>query len=179
MQISFKKHLIILWIGATMFLSGCSAKVADYKDTSPNLDIQEYFSGPIKAWGIVQDRGGKVIQRVNIDMVGKWDGDNGTLSETLNYFDGRVEKRIWVLKKVAPNKFIGKADGIIGDAVGESNGMAIRWNYVMTIPVDGKSYDITFDDWMFMMDKNVMVNRSYMSKFGFKVAEISLFMQKQ
>lgn len=163
----------------TMFLSACSANVNDYKDTSPNLDIQEYFSGPIKAWGIVQDRSGKVIQRVHIDMVGKWDGDKGTLSETLNYFDGRVEKRTWALKKMAPNKFIGTAEGIVGGAVAESNGMAIRWNYVMTIPVDGKKYDVTFDDWMFLMDKNIMVNRSYMTKFGFKVAEISLFMQKQ
>lgn len=162
-----------------MFLSACSANVADYKETSPTLNIQDYFSGPIKAWGIVQDRSGKVIQRVNIDMVGKWDGDNGTLAETLNYFDGRIEKRTWILKKVAPNKFIGTADGIVGQAIGESNGMAIRWNYVMTIPVDSKTYDITFDDWMFMMDKNIMVNRSYMTKFGFKVAEISLFMQKQ
>ncbi|OFW88567.1 MAG: hypothetical protein A3B66_08595 [Alphaproteobacteria bacterium RIFCSPHIGHO2_02_FULL_46_13] len=176
---NFKKHLLILWIGVTMFLSGCSANVADYKDTSPNLNIQEYFSGPIRAWGIVQDRGGKVIQRVDIDMVGKWNGDNGTLDETLKYMDGRIEKRTWVLKKTAPNKFVGTAEGIIGQAIGESNGMAIRWNYVMTIPVDGKSYDVTFDDWMFMMDKNVIVNRSYMSKFGFKVAEISIFMQKQ
>jgi hypothetical protein len=179
MQISFKKNIFILWIGVAMFLSGCNQNVMNYKDTKPDLNIQEYFSGPIKAWGIVQDRSGKVVQRVNIDMVGKWDGDKGTLSETLNYFDGRIEKRTWNLTKIAPNKFIGTADGIIGQAVGESNGMAIRWNYVMTVPVDGKEYNITFDDWMFAMDKNIMVNRSYMTKFGFKVAEISLFMQKK
>lgn len=179
MQINFKKHLMILWIGVAMFLSGCGANVADYKGSTPDLNIQNYFTGPIKAWGIVQDRSGKVVQRVHIDMVGKWDGDNGTLSEELNYSDGRIEKRTWVLKKTAQNKFTGTAEGIVGQAVGESNGMAIRWNYVMTIPVDGKSYDITFDDWMFAMDDKVMVNRSYMTKFGFKVAEISLFMQKQ
>lgn len=179
MKIDFRKYFIILWIGVTMFLSGCSAKVLDYQNTSPNLNIQDYFTGPIKAWGIVQDRSGKVIQRVNIDMVGKWDGDNGTLSETLNYFDGRIEKRTWVLKKTAPNTFTGTAEGIVGKAIGESNGMAIRWNYVMTIPVGDQSYDIAFDDWMFAMDEKVMVNRSYMTKFGFKVAEISLFMQKQ
>lgn len=179
MQISLKKHLIILWIGVAMFLSGCSANIEDYKETKPNLDVQEYFSGPIKVWGVIQDRKGKVILSMTVDMVGKWDGDNGTLSEDFKYSDGRTQKRTWVLKKVATNKFTGTADDIVGQAVGESNGMAIRWNYVMTVPVDGKEYDITFDDWMFMMDKNVMVNRSYMSKFGFKVAEISLFMQKQ
>lgn len=179
MRINFKTNFLILLTGVTMLFSGCSSNVNDYNGTTPKLDIQEYFTGPIKAWGIVQDRSGKVVQRVNIDMVGKWDGDKGTLSETLNYFDGRVEKRTWDLRKTGPNKFVGTAEGIVGQAVGESNGMAIRWNYVMTIPVDGKKYDITFDDWMFVMDKEIMLNRSYMTKFGFKVAEISLFMQKK
>ncbi len=179
MQHDFKKFLILFLMGVTMFLSACGTNVSDYKGTSPALNMQDYFTGPIKAWGIVQDRSGKVIQRVNIDMVGRWEGDDGTLSETLNYSDGRVEKRTWVIKKTAPNMFTGTAEGIVGTAIGESNGMAIRWNYVMTIPVDGKSYDIHFDDWMYAMDDKVLTNRSYMTKFGFKVAEISLFMQKQ
>ena len=159
-------------------LSGCSSKIEDYKGTTPVLSLQDYFTGPIKAWGIVQDRSGKVIQRVDIDMVGQWTGDTGTLAETLKYYDGRTEKRTWQLKKVSENKFTGTAEGIVGTGTAESNGMAIRWQYVMTVPVGDTTYDITFDDWMYAMNDNILVNRSYMKKFGIKVAEISLFMQK-
>jgi hypothetical protein len=179
MHHNLKKYLMVLSFGGIMFISGCGSNVSDYKGTTPVLSLQDYFNGPIKAWGIVQDRSGKVIQRVDIDMVGEWHGDNGTLSERLNYSDGRIEKRTWVLKKTGANRFIGTAEGIVGQATGESNGIAIRWNYIMTIPVDGKEYKINFDDWMFAMNDKIMVNRSYMSKFGLKVAEISLFMQKQ
>jgi uncharacterized protein YaiE (UPF0345 family) len=169
---------LLLTLCGVIMLSGCSSKIEDYTDTTPVFSVQDYFTGPIKAWGIVQDRSGKIVQRVDIDMVGTWTGDTGTLAETLKYYDGRVEKRTWQLKKVGENKFTGTAEGIVGTGTAESNGMAIRWQYVMTIPVDGKNIDIKFDDWMYAMNDNILVNRSYMSKFGFKVAEISLFMQK-
>ena len=67
-------------IGVIMGLTGCSDKVTNYQGTQPVASLSEYFSGPIKAWGIVQDRKGHVMQRVEIDMVGKWSGDKGTLS---------------------------------------------------------------------------------------------------
>jgi len=154
------------------------ADISEYAGTKPVLDIQHFFTGSMKAWGIIQNRRGLIVQTVKIDMLGEWNGDDGILSEVLNYGDGRIEKRRWNLKKTAAQCFKGTAEGIIGTAFGESNGNAIRWNYVMTIPVGGKQYNVTFDDWMFAMDDDVMVNRSYMSKFGFKVAEISIFIQK-
>ena len=50
-----------------------------YQDTSPKADIQTYFNGPIKAWGIIQDWRGRVISRFDVDMVGEWKGNTGTL----------------------------------------------------------------------------------------------------
>jgi len=48
------------------------------------------------------------------------------------------------------------------------------------VPVDDKSYRLKFDDWMWAMDDgNVVINRSYLKKFGITVAEITIFMQKQ
>jgi hypothetical protein len=49
---------------------------------------------------------------------------------------------------------------------------AMRYaGYVMALPVDGKVYNVDFDDWMFLMDDRVMLNRSVMSKFGFPWAK--------
>ena len=49
----------------------------------------------------------------------------------------------------------------------------------MKLEVGGTTYDVTFDDWMYAMNDGIVVNRSYLKKFGFRVAELSLFMQKQ
>ena len=49
----------------------------------------------------------------------------------------------------------------------------------MNVPVGNTNYLIRFDDWMWQMNNGVMINRSYLKKFGFTVAELTLFMQKE
>ena len=42
-------------------LSGCSQmRIEEYRGTGPALVLEEYFAGPVRAWGLVQDRSGKV-----------------------------------------------------------------------------------------------------------------------
>jgi hypothetical protein len=150
-----------------------------YRDLGPRFDLQDYFSGKLKAWGIVQNLRGDVVQRLKIDMFGQWNGSEGSLSEDIKYFDGRHEKRTWKLIKHENGNFSGTAEGIIGQAKGRSSGCATCWNYEMIIPVDGKDMNVHFDDWMYTIDENLVVNRSYIKKFGIKVAEVSIFIQKE
>lgn len=168
-------------MGLSTLMMGCSAggNIADYTATEPALDVQGYFTGPIKAWGIVQDRSGNVRRRFSIDMVGEWNGDTGTLTEDFIYYDGETQQRIWTIKRIADNQYEGTASDIIGTATGTSNGNAVQWNYVMDLEVGGSTYRMSFDDWMFMMKDGVLINRSYIKKFGITMAELTLFMQKQ
>lgn len=161
-------------------LSSCAANNIDYyKDTVPQADIKVFFNGPIKAWGIVQDWRGRVVRRFDINLVGEWHGDVGTLTEHFDYYDGETQQRIWTIKKIADGKFEGTADDIIGKATGTAKGSAVRWSYVMDLPVKDTTYHIRFDDWMWLMNDGVLINRSYLKKFGIRVAELTIFMQKQ
>lgn len=160
--------------------SGCSSNDMDYYEgTTPKADIKEYFNGPIKAWGIVQDWRGRVTRRFDIDMVGKWEGDTGTLTEHFEYYDGKTQDRVWTIRKLADGKYEGTAPDVLDKATGESKGSAVRWNYVMDLPVDDTTYRIRFDDWMWVMNDGVLINRSYLKKFGLTVSELTIFMQKQ
>ena len=47
----------------------------------------------------------------------------------------------------------------------------------MDLPVGDRTFRITFDDWMFRLNDGVLVNRSYLKKFGITFAELSLFMK--
>ena len=172
--------LITILMGVTMGLSGCSGhSLKNYEASEPAMDLKEYFSGPIKAWGFVQDRSGKVTRRFDVTMEGSWEGDVGTLEEHFNYYDGETQKRIWTIRKLADGKYEGTAGDIIGKADGNVVGSAMRWAYQMDLPVGDKTYKITFDDWMFRMNDGILINRSYLKKFGITVAELTLFMQKQ
>ena len=75
-------------VAGLFMLNGCAENNLDYyKNTMPRADIKEYFNGPVKAWGIVQDWKGRVVRRFDVNMVGKWDGDIGTLTENFDYYD--------------------------------------------------------------------------------------------
>lgn len=171
---------IMAIIGALIMLSSCAANNLEYyKDTTPRVDIKEYFNGPIKAWGIVQDWRGRVVRRFDITLVGEWNGDVGTLTEHFEYYDGEKQQRVWTIKKIADGSYEGTASDIIDKAIGKSEGSAVRWNYVMDLPVKDTTYHIRFDDWMWLMNDGVLINRSYLKKFGITVSELTIFMQKQ
>jgi hypothetical protein len=68
---------------------------------------------------------------------------------------------------------------VIGEASGATGGNAFNWRYTLALPVDGSTYHVNFDDWMFMMDDKVMLNRAVMSKFGFRLGEITLSFRKR
>lgn len=170
----------IAMIGVLTMLNGCTGNNLDYyKGTTPQADIKEYFNGPIKAWGIVQDRSGRVTRRFDVSMVGNWEGDVGTLTENFDYYDGKQQGRVWTIKKFPDGAYEGTASDIIDKAVGKTEGSAVRWNYVMDLPVGETTYRIRFDDWMWVMNDGVLINRSYLKKFGITVAELTIFMQKQ
>ena len=69
------KNIVALFI--IVLLTSCSGnnmKPTDFKDQKPRLIIEDYLSGNVKAWGILQNRSGKVIRQFSADLRGKWDG---------------------------------------------------------------------------------------------------------
>lgn len=171
---------ILVTLGAAMLLNACtSPSLSHYDNTKPELDIKEYFNGRIQAWGIVQDWRGNVTRKFDIEMLGSWNGDNGQLEEDFLYDDGKTQRRVWNIKKISQNSYEGTASDIEGKAEGKTNGNAVQWKYKMNLEVDGKTYLVTFDDWMFSMKDGVLINRSYIKKFGITVAELTIFMKKK
>ncbi|MEQ1914070.1 MAG: DUF3833 domain-containing protein [Sideroxydans sp.] len=170
---------IALVMGMLM-LSACSTPdMALYAKEKPALDMQQYFNGTVDAWGMFQNRKGEVVKRFNVVIQCSWQGDVGTLDEDFVYSDGTKQKRVWTLKKQPNGQYIGTADDVLGEAVGIVSGNALNWKYVLALPVDGKVYNVNFDDWMILMDDKVMLNRAVMSKFGFKLGEVTLSFRKR
>ena len=172
-----KKVFVLILI---FFLTGCSSsmKPTDFKDQKPRLIIEDYLSGNVKAWGILQSRSGKVIRQFSADLDGKWDGKQLILDEKFNWSDGEVQTRQWKINKIDEHNYEGTAADVVGTAKGFSYGPAFKFEYVLLVPVKGKEIRITFDDWIFKQDNNVAINRATMKKFGFKVAELTVMFVK-
>ncbi|MCE9679488.1 DUF3833 domain-containing protein [Shewanella sp. AS1] len=160
-------------------LSACgSASLDEHKGTVPELKLEEFFQGKLKAYGMVLSRSGDLQRRFEVDLQADWQGDKGEIKEWFVFDDGEKSTRIWQLEKVADNQYQGQAGDVIGIATGRTQGSALYWEYVMTIPVDGETYEISLDDWMFLLDDRRLFNKTEMSKWGVKVGEIILYIEK-
>ena len=169
--------MIKLILPVMFLIVGCSSQsLTDYKNEEPKVDIQTFFSGDVKALGIVQDRSGKVIKRFSVDIKSSWVNDTGTLDETFYYSDKTTSKRIWTLVKQKDGSYTGEAGDIVGKAKGEGSGNTFLFDYTMAIPVDGTVYNVHVADWLYLLDKKTLLARSYMTKFGFDIGEITLVM---
>jgi hypothetical protein len=156
-------------------MAGCAATdPRRYAAEKPALDLRQYFNGTIEGHGMVLDRAGEVTRRFVVTIKATWQGDTGTLDEDFVWSDGVKEKRIWTLRPgAAPGQWIGTAADVIGQANGVVAGNALNWSYTLAYKTaEGKAYNIGFDDWMFLIDERVMLNRAVMSFWGFRVGEV-------
>jgi hypothetical protein len=182
MKMNFKNFVLLLLCGVSLL--GCnSPQVAQYSQEKPTLDLSEYFNGTLDAYGIFTDRSGNVVKRFTVVIQANWrvlEGKKvGTLDEQFDYSDGSKQQRIWTLTEVAPGKYIGTADDVVGEANGVSAGNALNWAYTLALPVDDAIYNVQFDDWMYLMTPKVMINKAKMSKFGINLGEVTLSFYKR
>jgi hypothetical protein len=79
-------------------------KPIDFKDQKPRLIIEEYLSGNVKAWGILQNRSGKVTRQFSADlnvsgMMVRYKLDNGKLIRLMNITMMELQKMLLVQLK--------------------------------------------------------------------------------
>jgi len=161
-------------------MTGCSSVDIDvYKNEKPLLVLEDYLNGTFDAYGMFINRKGQVTRRMHVVMKASWKLDSGLLEEEFKWSDGVDQKRVWILKKTSSGKYEGRADDVVGVAAGEVAGNAFHWKYTLAVDVDGSTYNINFDDWMFLMNDQILINRAEMSKFGFKVGEINIVFIKR
>ncbi len=168
----------LFFIVALIFLSACSSpNVEQYSNNAPKLELSDFFNGDLVAHGIVLDRSGDLTRSFTVKLKGTWQGNKGKLEEWFIYNDGEKQERTWYLEKTAQG-YNGTAQDVIGTAQGSSAGNALFWQYQLAIEYQGRTINVTLDDWMYLVDEQVLINKTDISKFGFKVGEVVLSIRK-
>lgn len=179
MSITTRRRFTLGLASLPLLMAGCASPTpADYASQTPVLDLRRYFDGPLTAHGIFTDRSGKVVKRFTVVLKGTWNGAQGVLEEDFVYSDGETQRRVWRLTDLGGGRWEGRADDVVGVAQGQASGNALNWRYTLALPVDGKVWEVQFDDWMFLVDQKVMLNRARMSKFGVTLGEVTLSFTK-
>ena len=160
-------------------LTGCSTmKVEDFAGSEPRLLIEDYFQGKTRAWGIFEDRFGKLRRQFVVDIEGTWDGRELILDEDFRFSDGETDRRVWRIVKQDDHRYEGRSEDIVGIATGESRGNAFNWTYVIDLKTGEDTLRVRFDDWMFLQPDGVLLNRARVTKWGIEVGEVTLVFKR-
>jgi hypothetical protein len=177
------KHILtILTVFFMAFATtGCSTvTVDDYKNTTPILNIEDYFVGNTKAHGVFQDRFGKVRRTFVVDIKGDWNKKTNTLNlvEDFIYNDGETEQRVWTIVKANDGSYKGTAKNVVGDAIGVANGNAFNFKYTFDLAVEDSVWRVKFDDWMYLLDDKTLFNKATITRYGIRLGDVYIYFTK-
>jgi Protein of unknown function (DUF3833) len=169
---------LILGVLIMSILSACTTSIKDYQNEKPALVLENYLNGKMIAHGLFMDRFGKVKKRFTVSLDTSWVKNVGTLKEDFDWSDGTKTQRIWTVTKKSDGRYQGTAADVVGVAMGETAGNAFHWTYTMDLDVDGSKYKVNFDDWMYLINDKIMINKAVMSKFGITLGEVLITFYK-
>ena len=52
------------------------------------------------------------------------------------------------------------------------------WGYTIDLPVPDGTLRVTFDDWMWLLSEDRLLNRAYMERFGVTIGEVIITFEK-
>jgi hypothetical protein len=161
-------------------MGGCSSvNVSDYADNTPVFAPERFFNGPLTASGVLKDRSGRVIRRFTASIDAYWRDGVGTLDEDFVFDDGEESRRVWTLTPSGEGRYRATAGDVVGEGVAEVAGNAMFLDYVLRVPYGDGSIDLKIDDRMYLVTPDLLINESVMRKFGFRVGEIVLTIERQ
>ncbi|WP_299644133.1 DUF3833 family protein [uncultured Ruegeria sp.] len=180
-MITVRSVIACVAIASLALLAACSSKPKVPKTflSDRQLNLEEFFEGETVAYGQFQDVLGNIPRRFKVDIDGTWDGETLTLVEDFVYDDGATEQRIWALTKTGEDTWTGMAPGVLGAASGIERGDTFNWKYRIDLPIKDGTMRVTFDDWMWLLDDDRLLNRAYVSRYGVRLGEVILFFEKK
>lgn len=169
-------------VGGLLLLFGLSAcsgpSLEDSALPEPVFNLEEYFNGPLTAYGVVRDRGGRQTRSFQMTLIGSWEDGIGTLQETILFNDGERSQRTWTIQRAEEGHWTATAGDVIGEARFAARGNTLRLDYVLRVPYKGKSLDLKVEDWLYLQPDGLVLNQSVLKKWGLRVGDILTLIRK-
>jgi hypothetical protein len=161
--------------------TGCaSGSTLQQFETAPRqLVLEDYFKGETTAYGVFEDRFGKVRRQFKVNITGDVTGNRLTLTEKFEYDDGERDTRVWEIDILGNGQYRGTAGDVPVPAVGQVSGNAFNWKYKVDLKVGDSVWNVGFDDWMFLMQDDVLINRAYVTRYGIEIGQVTIAFNKK
>lgn len=162
-----------------ILLGGCAGAPRPHATkTRSAFRPEKFFEGETRSWGVVEDRFGTVRRGFTARATGRLRQSTLQLDQRFLFSDGKTERRVWTINRLAAGRYEGTAADVVGVADGVVVGNALHWNYTLAVPVGRATVGVHFKQRMLLQDGDVVVNRVRFSKFGVRLGSVNEFFQK-
>ena len=165
----------LLALGCLVLLSGCGKPldVAAAGRGGPELDPIRFFTGHVRSWGVLENRGGEPTEVVTTDFQGTADGPDGLrMTQRLQVGDTSTTRE-WVMRRAGPGRYEATANDMVGTAAGEASGRAFHWHWTLALSPGNALKDVDMEQWWYLQADGSVLNRTVIRKVGLVVAEVT------
>ncbi len=153
-------------------------------NTTPLLNLEEFYQGNLKAHGVARSPLGKLCRRFSAEVTGR-KAKNGSLNlvENFTYSDGRKFHRQWVLNPMKGEKkgiYSGAGKDIHGNISAKSSGCAALLRYSLKIPKKGSSNFKTLNvkHWQYQISDTKTLHFLNLSKWGITILNSTVIFER-
>ena len=157
-----------------LLLAACSRPLPVTAFDGPDFDPVRFFTGHVRSWGVLEDRGGQPTSVVTTDCRGEAVGtDRLRMVQTLNVGGEAPMTRTWAMRRTASGRYEATANDMVGTATGEASGRAFHWSWTLALSPGNPLKNVTMDQWWYLQEDGSMLNRTMVSKLGVIAAEVT------
>ena len=164
------RAVVLVFVG---LLAGCGGtRIEEFAGEQTRMRPEHFFVGRLQGSGVFVDLFGNVRDQFVMDMTGHRQGEDVILDEMFTFKDGRKERRVWTIRKTGEEHYEGRAADIVGVATGRTAGNVLNWRFVLPVDIGIGRVDAQFDQWMFLQDSGVLINRAEVSARGLPIGQV-------
>ena len=163
------------FFAALLLLVGCTPPLpaGAFATTTPAFDPITFWTGHTASWGVIENRDGAPTAIITTTTDGTPESPAGLHMIQHVTHDGQTTTRDWHLRRLGPHSFEATANDVAGTAHGTTFGRTLHWTWTLETHPGHPLYNVTMDQWMYLADNGTLMNRTIISKWGVRLAEVS------
>jgi hypothetical protein len=140
---------------------------------TPGFRLERRLLGVNRVSGLVHDRLGRLQVGFSGLMEARLEQGALTMTQELNYSDGRVDCRYWCIRPEGAHGYRGSTSDSIGNVAGIAQRNSVNLRYKITLPMAGGMRRVDIDEWMYLQPDGLILTHAVLRIWGIRVGTVS------
>jgi hypothetical protein len=159
-------------------LGACATVPPSPSAPSGRLTLVDAFRGRTVGEGVFRVPVAGIERRFRATLNGRYDGRVLTVVEDFLFADGETDRLTWRFTRVAPGRWTGTREDVVGQADVREGPTEIRLDYTADARSRGTTTRLGFSDIIYRRADGVVVNEAVVTRFGVPIGSVEFLIRR-